>query len=234
MKQHHTRTGTDDRDQCRLPGTITSVKAQAKRNDRVNVFVGEQFCFACRATVAADFGLHIGTEITASIREDVLREDDYQSAYQHAIELLAYRARSEREIRTRLRQRDCNDDVIDRVIARLNENNYLDDAEFARYWIENRTANRPRGDRALRQELFQKGIDSSLIDEALAGADLDQRALAIEAGRKRAGSFRGLPADTQRRRLAGFLQRRGFGWDAIGPALQELLGPDSASEDDPQ
>ncbi|MGD9712148.1 MAG: regulatory protein RecX, partial [Thermomicrobiales bacterium] len=177
-----------------------------------------------RLTVAADFGIAIGSEMTSALRDSLLEEDDFLSAYEYAIDLLARRARSEREVRDRLRRKRYEEPAISRVLNRLVENNYLDDAEFARFWIENRTANRPKGDRALRQELMAKGVNRPIIDEALSTADLDQRMLAIEAGRKRIRSLEGLPPDVQRRRLASYLQRRGFRWDAIGPAMETILG----------
>ncbi len=210
---------------CVLPGRITAIKTQATRPGRVNIFVDGAFCFACRGEVARQLQLQLGSEVTPELRANVMQEDAVLSAYSAAIDLLAHRARSEREIRDRLRRRDFDTVVIDRVILRLREHRYLDDAEFARAWIENRTTHRPRGDRALRQELRRKGVDNQVIDTALDVADLDQAAMALEAARRKAPSLAGLDPRVRQRRLIGFLQRRGFGWDAIGPAVAIVLGP---------
>ncbi|MBX3070383.1 MAG: RecX family transcriptional regulator [Thermomicrobiales bacterium] len=217
-------------DQCALPGRITSIATQSRRADRVNVFVGESYCFSCRAEVAVRLHLQTGMVLTSEIRDRALEEDAYLTAYAASIELLAHRGRSEREIRDRLRRKGHDGPVIDRVIARLYENRYLDDAEFARSWIENRATHRPRGDRALRQELRGKGVDAQVIDSALAGAELDQQAMANDAARKRAASLTQLEPDVQKRRLIGFLQRRGFSWEVIKPAVESALGPSDDAE----
>ena len=73
--------------------------------------------------------------------------------------LLGYRGRSEAEVRRRLSPR-YDSQVIDRVIAALTQQGYLDDATFARQWRSSRERRRPRGQRLLRQELLGKGVHS--------------------------------------------------------------------------
>ena len=123
--------------------------------------------------------------------------------------------------------------MIDAVIERLTGQGYLNDAEFARFWVENRQHFRPKGGRALRQELRQKGLDPPVIEAAL--SDLDPVAAAYAAGQVRAGRLAYLiQADPPafQRKLGAFLMRRGFDYEIVAEVvarLMEELAEDSSS-----
>ncbi len=150
---------------------------------------------------------------------------------------LSYRPRSETEVRRYLAGKEIEPVVIDAVIERLREQRYLDDIEFARYWVENRQRFRPHGVRALRQELRLKGVEAETIEGAV--ADVEPESAAYEAGLPRAQRLAALAeADplTFRRRLIEFLLRRGFDYatarDAVTRLAREVGAADSLTEDD--
>ena len=88
-----------------------------------------------------------------------------------AAAFLAVRPRSVAETRRRLRHLGYPHTLVDGVVDRLVEIGYLDDAAFARAWVESRDRARPRGATALRRELALKGVDRSLVDEVLEERD---------------------------------------------------------------
>ena len=100
---------------------------------------------------------------------------------------------------------------------------------------ESRSRARPGGVRKLQSELFQKGVARDIADEAVATVTPDDEvALARQALEKKA---RALPSDPKLRRaeyqkLAGFLARRGFGWDITRAALADLFGKEAVSPDE--
>ena len=136
------------------------------------------------------------------------------------LRLLAHRPRSEAEVRRYLRRKDTPPDVVTEVIERLGREGYLDDVAFARFWVENRECFNPRGPRALRQELRQKGLAEPLIEEALAG--LDSEASAYRAAHRRLRRWRGLEYADFRRVVGGYLARRGFDYDVIRDVVERL------------
>ena len=85
-----------------------------------------------------------------------------------AAQLLAVRARSVAETRSRLRHRGYPDPLIEEVLTRLLTMGYLDDAAFGRAWVESRDRSRPRGESVLRLELRRKGIDDAVVRDILA------------------------------------------------------------------
>jgi regulatory protein len=150
-----------------------------------------------------------------------------------ALQFLGYRPRSEYEVRQRLRRKGYPDPAIEHAVQQLLEWGYLNDRQFADFWLNNRLEHSPRGERALMQELRRKGIDVETAREALGEQEVDEHAAALELARKRMPSLRNLDRPTRDRRLTGFLQRRGYGWDVIGPVLKELQSePDEAVDED--
>lgn len=146
-----------------------------------------------------------------------------------AAAFLADRARSTEETRTRLRHLGYPAALVDQVVGRLVEMRYLDDADFARAWVESRDRARPRGATALRRELELKGIDREKIDTVLEererrsrGDATDGRSGSSEADDvaarrlldRRAGSI-AREADPRKRRQKAYalLARHGFSPD---------------------
>jgi regulatory protein len=103
----------------------------------------------------------------AERRERRAAVDDPAVVLEAAARFLEPRARSVAEVRRRLTGAGYKRELVDGVIERLLEFGMLDDEAFARAWVESRDRARPRGERAIRQELGLKGIDRSTIDLVL-------------------------------------------------------------------
>ena len=99
-------------------------------------------------------------------------------------------------------------DTVNATINRLSEEGYLDDKEFAHAFVDSRIRSRPRSCALLRQELSQKGIDDDVIVTVLEG--IDDEHLAWRSIEKKLNQWGKLDPATFKRRLIGFLQRRGF------------------------
>ena len=150
-----------------------------------------------------------------------VRDDAYLRAKEAALRFLAYRARSESEVRQRLNRRHGSQ-VIDQVITTLRQQGNLDDASFARQWRNQRERNRPRGQRALRQELLRLGVSAEVVKEAL--EDFDDADNAYRAGRTQASRLTESGYTQFRQRLWSYLQRRGFDSAVIGETVRRLWG----------
>jgi len=90
--------------------------------------------------------------------------DDPADVLEAAARFLEPRARSVAEVRRRLTGAGYQPLLVDGAIERLLELEVLDDEAFARAWVESRDRARPRGERAIRQELALKGVDRSTVD----------------------------------------------------------------------
>lgn len=153
-----------------------------------------------------------------------------------ALELLSFRARSESELEGRLRRAGHTPDATAAALRRCRELGYLDDRSFALALVRDRLRLKPKGRRALRSELYRKGIDRDLaetaIDEGFAEAGVDEAGLARRLAGKRMKALRRLEGDVARRRLTSYLARRGFPPPVVHAAVVDALpdrdGPASA------
>ncbi|HXF64729.1 MAG TPA: RecX family transcriptional regulator [Caldilineaceae bacterium] len=187
---------------------ITALEVQKHNKERVNVFLDGNFAFAVSLLAAAR--LRKGQRLTPAQIAELKEEGAIDLAYQRALRYLSLRPRSESELVTYLQGKEVAEEVIAAVMARLRERGYVDDGAFARFWVDNRTRFRPRGARALRYELRQKGVESSAIDEAL--EDQDEEAAAWAAVEPKIERWQALPREEFDQKLMGFLARRGFGY----------------------
>ncbi len=207
---------------------ITAMEPQ-RRPGRLNIFVDGQFIIGVGETVAANLRLRVGREITPETLREVAGAEEVHKATEAALVLLEVRARARREIETRLAQKGYEEGVIAQVLENLTRLGLLDDAVFAAQWVEAKTregGSRPVGRRRLSSELYGKGVAKDQIAEAVEKVtNADELALARAAARKK---VRTVPTErealqAERRKLMGFLQRRGFGWETVKQVTRESL-----------
>jgi regulatory protein len=198
---------------------ITAIRKQ-KRRPRADIFLDGRFALSLSVALVLQAGLRPGDVLTAERLEALRWADERQQAHEAALRLLAYRPRSEAELRFRLARRGLPPGAVQDAIERLRQQGLLDDDAFARYWVEARQQSSPRGRRLLQQELAAKGVASETARRALATV-ADEEA-ARRAAEKKASSLHGLDYPTFRRRLGQFLLRRGFPYETARGLVQEL------------
>lgn len=194
-----------------MAGVITALKIQKRNKERINVFLDGQYAFAVDGMAAARLqkGQYLADDQIAQLQQ----EDERTKAYQAAIRYLGYRPRSRTEVQDYLQRKHFSDEVARLTIDRLLEEQYLDDVAFARFWLRERERFRPRGCRALRYELHQKGVADQVIDRAL--ADVDEYELAWAAAEAKLNRWRKLDRETFTKKVTGFLSRRGFNYEVV-------------------
>lgn len=197
---------------------ITALQVQKRNPNRVNVHLDGEYAFGLARIVAA--WLQVGQTLEEEKIAELQAEDARERAMQQAMLFLSYRARSEKEIRENLSKHEIPETVIEDTLERLRQSGLANDKHFAEAWVENRSTFRPRGRRALTLELRQKGINDSTIESAL--EDLDEDALAYEAGQKKASKLRVQEWSEFRKKMSDFLARRGFSYSVIAPIVSRL------------
>jgi regulatory protein len=211
-------------------GRVSALRPTKREPDRIAVDLDGSFAFALPATLVADERIEVGDVLDHERVSSLLAAEQASRATEAALVFLGYRPRSEKEVRERLRRGGFEQDAVEHAIARLHEWRYLDDADFARRWVENRTAHRPRGRRLLQQELRHKGIDGEIVRDVIDDADLDEPGAAEALARRRLPSYAGDDPAAIRRRLSAYLARRGYGYDVIRVALDRALGEDDEGD----
>ena len=203
-----------------MSGRITALKVQEHNTQRVNVYLDGEFAFGLSRITAA--WLRLGQELSDEKVSELQNQDAVEVAYQKALQLLERRPRAEAEIRRSLNKHDMPEEVIEAVMERLRRSGLVNDEQFARTWVENRTEFRPRSRRALAAEMRQHGLTHETIQQTLSETDLDEEAIAYQAGLKQSRKLSQLEWLDFRRKLSAFLARRGFGYEVIAPVVQRI------------
>ena len=135
-----------------------------------------------------------------------------EKARERAYRLLAFRARSERELRAKLKEKGFEEPVVEEVTERLRELNYLDDESFARQWARNLAVNRLFGNRRIAASLAEKGIREPLIKQVLTEIrdEFSEKEAVFRIIRKKMDKITVTMDDKEKRRLAQSLMGKGF------------------------
>ena len=130
---------------------------------------------------------------------------------------LAVRSRSVSETNKRLLQLGYPEPLVEHVVTRLIEMNYLDDEQFARAWVESRDRARPKGELGLRRELALKGVPREIVDsvmaereESAAGENPELGAARALLARRHAALTREADFNRRRQKAYALLARNGF------------------------
>ena len=150
--------------------------------------------------------------------------DNFNRLYQKALFFLSFRPRSEKEIRDYLKKKQTDDLTLDKIIKNLKINKFLNDEEFVKWWIEQRTTIKPKASRVIRIELQRKGISKELIEGLLEkdkNGDFKKALVVAEKKFKRYSN-----TDDKRKtfeRLGRFLSSKGFDYDTIKEVIDQLF-----------
>ena len=205
---------------------ITDIQVQKKHPSRRSIFLDGEFYCGVAADTAARFSLRPGMEIDENELKDMLHEEDFSEAKNYVYRILARRMYTNKEIRDKLSERGYTAEIIQDVIAAMERYGYLNDKTFAEEWIRSRMQTKPKGKIALRQELARKGIERSIIEDALSRIFGDSKELdtALDLARRRVKSYSKDEPETARRKLWSFLLRRGFDFETVKDVVERVVG----------
>ena len=207
---------------------ITAIGIQARDKNRVNVSVDGKYRFSLDVFQLSDLGIRVGHEYTDDELTALEQESQFGKVYGRALEYSLMRPHSAKEVRdylyrktrpTRTKSGEMRDgvspEVTKRVFDRLVEKNYVNDQNFARYWVENRSLTKGASKRKLTFELRTKGVEQSIIEALLAGSErTDEDELQKVIAKKRSK----YPDD---QKLMAYLAHQGFSYDDIKAALSK-------------
>lgn len=202
--------------------TITALRPRGAKGNSFAVELSSGVRLALRSETVASLGLNVGDTVEADAILAWQREDANRRAVETGLNYISYRPRSTKEVADHLRKKSFDGSACGHAIGRLQELGYLEDAAFARFWVESRDTHRPRGRRALAWELRQKGIADAVIEDTLARFAGDEATLAREAAHKRAAALNTADPYKFRRQLGAFLSRRGFSYEVVEDVVDEL------------
>jgi len=202
---------------------ITDIKPQ-KRKQRFNIYVDGKFAFGLDGDTLVKSGLKINQEISQKEIEKLVKENEFVKIYERVLKFFSFRPRSEKELKDWFKKKQIGEEAQKLIYQKLRNLGHLDDEEFAKWWIEQRTTFRPSGLRLLALELRQKGIPKDLIIKLLncyITKDTEVE-LAKKVAEKKLKLLKHLSDLELRQKLTAALIRRGFSFEVAKKVVDEV------------
>jgi len=190
---------------------ITSIKQQVKDQERVSIFVDGKYSFSLSLSEFVAEKLKNHQELSEADIKRLKKISEDGKMRLRALSWLLMRPHSVREFKDYLRRKKAEPELAESLSREFNERKYLDDAAFAKWFSENR-ARKNKSDRAIRSELFSKGVGREVIDQVLGTEEKDETSRLKELIAKKQKSAR-YKNDSEK--LARYLVQQGFSWSLV-------------------
>lgn len=215
---------------------ITAIEVQKRFKNRYNVYVNDTFAFGISEETLLHFNLHKGMDLPDELKKHIIHDTAFQKVYTKGLHYLSYALRSEHEVRRKLLDTDeaLNDleELVERAIEKLKEDNYIDDTYYAHAFIQNALTLTPKGTVAIKQALLKKGIEPEIIQNALTEIPVDTEIrVAIETAEKYINRQRYLSKKALVQKTKQFLHQKGFTFHIIDNALGQIELPDDEEQE---
>lgn len=214
---------------------VTSVEVQKQNTHRYNIFLDDVFAFGADEDLVVEYRLIPGKVLDPAKVEKLLFEAEVGKLMERMYRLFNIRQRSEKEVRDYFKnlsfkrkargQDEISNVVTNLLIDKLKQKKLLSDADFAKSWVEVRRRSKKKGKLALKQELFQKGINKEIIEEVISGqvTGYSEEELAKQALEKKLRIWKNLPEIEFKKKAYGFLTRQGFEYEVIKNVIEKII-----------
>ncbi|MCL4214344.1 MAG: recombination regulator RecX [Gemmatimonadales bacterium] len=212
-----------------VEGEVTAIRERPRTPGRYLVEIDGRACGPVSAEILGELSIRVGTHLGPGEVQRLLAGAAEVACHDRALGALARRARSTEELRRWLRTRGFEPAPIERTLDRLTTLGLLDDEAFARGFAHGRATGRMFGARRIAAELARRGVASGVISRVMAelreSTGSDESAAVEAAAARRARSLRALQPEAARRRLTGWLLRRGFGAGEVQRVVRSEFPP---------
>jgi regulatory protein len=228
MKRENRKKKQKERREAKQKLAMKIIRVVKKDENNVIVYLDNDEKLYLSYEVFFKNGLRKDSELPVDHFKFLIRENQKHHIKQKAFAYIGRRHHSALEIRTKLRQKQYDKDLIEEVINDLTVNKYIDDLEFARLYADENIRLKLWGKNKIKGELIKRGVDSEIISEVLnekfpEGNDVDN---ALELAQKKYKSLRKGKLDEMKvkQKLYSFLSSRGYDYETSKGAVEKLLG----------
>ncbi len=194
---------------------ITAIKQQVKNPQRVSVFVDEKYSFSLSLDELITHKIKNGAELDQADIKHLKKISDDGKLRARSLEWLLNRPHSIREFKDYLYRKKADPELAAVLLQEFLDKNYLNEQKFGE-WLLDLQKRRGKSNRAIRAELFKKGLAREMIDELIEGGTDDeaQRLKALVAKKRQTSRYKNDP-----QKLAQYLVQQGFNWQDVKQAL---------------
>jgi regulatory protein len=203
---------------------VTALTFQKRDSSRCNIHVDGKYAFALRSLDVSALDLHVGVELSPERLAELEAMAQESAFHSMALRFIGVRMRSRDEVRQYLLRKGAEGHDVAVELEGLEHSGWLNDLDFAQKWVADRVALRPRSKLQLERELMAKGIDKSIIAEALSEVGKDEQAQSARTiiQRKR----RTYQIDDPK--LLAYLLRQGFDYGIVSSVIRDIKDGESS------
>ncbi|MBP7279292.1 MAG: RecX family transcriptional regulator [Sedimentibacter sp.] len=203
---------------------ITKIEYQKKNKERLNIYIDDEYGFSVDISILIEYSLKKDMVLDDSLIDDILRSEERTSVYNYGISILSRYARSEYELRLKMKNKGFEPELIDKAVGTLKEQKYLDDDRYCEMFINDKINISKDGVRKIKEALYYKGIDKKIIEEKIKNISQDseeERALIL--GSKKLPNIK--ETDTRKKiaKLSNYLIGKGFEYETVNKTVRKLL-----------
>lgn len=202
---------------------ITKIELGKRNKERVNIYIDYEYAFSINMELVYKFGLKEKQEIDKEKLIKIAISENFSKCKEVALNTVERSYKTEKEIRDKLFLKDFDEDTIEKTIQFLKEYKFIDDSKFVKMYVKDHIKN--QGQNKIKYTLIQKGIDKSLIDEALEEIDRDDEFnVAFTLCEKKYLSLAKRENDEFKikNKIIRYLLGRGYGYDIAKECIREV------------
>ncbi len=202
---------------------ITKIEIQKKDKERVNIHVDDKFFMAIYAELIYKFNIKKGDLIDKNYLKKILDDEMYIKAKNKSFNILSKNDQSEKILRDKLSV-DFDENIIEKVIDFLKENNLIDDESLAKKIVNTNVNLNRYGKNKIKQNLYKKGISSDVINESMSDLNEDiEFENALYLAKKRYEKIKNQDKNKIHQKLYQHLAYKGFDFNTIKRVLKEVI-----------
>ncbi|MDS1004623.1 recombination regulator RecX [Clostridium sporogenes] len=152
-----------------MSNIITKIEMQKRNKDRVNIYINEEFKFACSSELIYYHNLKKGKDIDENDLNDIIKEDNYIKAKNYALKYIEKSLKTESQVKEKLYSKEYEEDTINSVVNFLKEYNFINDDKYCDMYIREKL--NIYGRNKIKYALLNKGIKEGLLIEKINNID---------------------------------------------------------------
>jgi len=210
--------------------TVVNLKRKKRTKEWYLIYLNDGREILSYIDFIVKFKVKVGKQLTEEQIKEMKSESEVILAKEIAYRFISYKPRTLKEVSDKLKAKGFQSDLVSKVVEELRNYGFINDLEYARNFVLNRSRSKTLGELALRRELLSKGISSEIIDEVLSEREnlIDEFEIALDLAQGKLKQIKSLKKrkkgrDEYKRRIYEFLLRRGFKFETINRVMREVF-----------
>jgi regulatory protein len=210
--------------------TVVNLKRKKRTKEWYLIYLNDGREILSYIDFIVKFKVKVGKQLTEEQIKEMKSESEVILAKEIAYRFISYKPRTLKEVSDKLKAKGFQSDLVSKVVEELKNYGFINDLEYARNFVLNRSRSKTLGELALRRELLSKGISSEIVDEVLSEREnlIDEFEIALDLAQGKLKQIKSLKKrkkgrDEYKRRIYEFLLRRGFKFETINRVMREVF-----------